>query len=72
MSDTRPTFGEHEFRKATRSEPHRECVRVARAGGWTEVRDDKTAFGAPDDRRLVFTVSAWAGFTGAVQDPATH
>lgn len=54
MITASPTFAEHEFRKATRSDPYKDCVRVARRDGWVEVRDDKTAFGAPDDVRLVF------------------
>lgn len=55
MNATRPTFAEHEFRKATRSDPDKDCVRVARSNGWVEVRDDKMPFGAPNDLRLVFT-----------------
>lgn len=55
MNTSRPTFAEHEFRKATRSDPDKDCVRVARRNGWVEVRDDKAAFGAHDDVRLVFS-----------------
>jgi hypothetical protein len=55
MSSTRPTFTESDFRKATFSEPNESCVEVARQTGWAEVRDSKTAFGAANDHRLVFT-----------------
>jgi len=62
MSDYRPTFEAHEFRKATRSEPDKDCVRVARRDGWVELRDDKTTFDAPDDHRLVFTAEQFDTF----------
>ena len=55
MSTTPPSFAEREFRKATRSQPNQSCVCVARRGGWVEMRDSKTTFGAADDHRLVFT-----------------
>jgi hypothetical protein len=57
MSNARPVFAEHDFRKASASKPDRQCVRVARRDGWVELRDDKTTFGAPDDVRLVFTAA---------------
>ncbi|WP_245975666.1 DUF397 domain-containing protein [Amycolatopsis palatopharyngis] len=74
MKTTRPTFAEVEFRKATRSDPEKQCVRVARRNGWVELRDDKTTFGAADDHRLVFTaeefdaylVGSRAGETGGL------
>lgn len=67
MSENRPTFGEHEFRKATMSDPDKECVRVARRAGWVEIRDDKKTFGAPDDHRLVFTAEQFDGFLAGVR-----
>lgn len=67
MSSTPPTFAEHEFRKARASQPDKECVQVARRDGWVEVRDDKTAFGAPDDHRLVFTAEQFDAFLAAVR-----
>lgn len=57
MSVQPPTFGVDEFRKASKSEPHRECVCVARRDGWVEIRDDKTDFGSPADHRLRLTDS---------------
>src|SRR2546423_1775543 len=36
-----PTFTVREFRKATRSSPNQNCVRIARKQGWTAVWDDK-------------------------------
>jgi uncharacterized protein DUF397 len=62
MSHVTPTFEEHDFRKAKASEPNKDCVRVARQDGWVEIRDDKTAFGAPDDRRLVVTAEEFDAF----------
>lgn len=41
MTTSPSRFAEHEFRKATRSEPKQDCVRVARRDGWVEMRDDK-------------------------------
>lgn len=57
-----PRFAEHEFRKATASNPDRECVRVARRDGWVQIRDDKTVFGAPDDHRLTVTEAEFDSF----------
>lgn len=62
MTTSRPVFAEHEFRKAARSNPDRECVRVARGGGRVELRDDKVTFGAADDHRLVFTEAQFDAF----------
>jgi hypothetical protein len=76
MSGTRPTFDEHEFRKAKISDPDRNCVRVARRDGWVELRDDKTAFGAPGDHRLRFTDEQFdayqAGVRVRVRSERTH
>ncbi|NKY45098.1 hypothetical protein [Nocardia cerradoensis] len=41
-----PTFTVGEFRKASASSPHQNCVRVARKHGWTAVWDDKRATAA--------------------------
>ncbi|NKY88388.1 hypothetical protein [Nocardia veterana] len=38
-----PTFTAGEFRKASASSPHQNCVRIARKHGWTAVWDDKRA-----------------------------
>jgi hypothetical protein len=67
MSGTRPTFAQHEFRKATASYPNRECVRVARRDGWVEIRDDKTTFGAPDDHHLTFTTTQFDHYQTATR-----
>ncbi|TCP43891.1 uncharacterized protein DUF397 [Tamaricihabitans halophyticus] len=56
------SFTEAEFRKATRSDPDKNCVQVARRDGWVELRDDKTVFGAADDHRLVFTAEEFDAF----------
>lgn len=74
MSTANPLpFREDDFRKATASNPDKDCVRVARQqGGRVELRDDKKTFGAPDDGRLVFTAAEFddyqadirAGLTG--------
>lgn len=71
MNDKRPSFGEHEFRKASASDPHKECVRVARRDGWVEIRDDKTTFGTPDDHRLVFTDLEFDHFLAGVRSGTT-
>lgn len=67
MTARRPTFAEHEFRKATRSEPNQDCVRLARRDNWVELRDDKTTFGAPDDHRLVFTADQFDALLTAIR-----
>lgn len=73
MSTTpRPLFAEHEFRKARRSEPNKECVRVARRHGWVEIRDDKTTFGHPDDLRLVFTAAEFDAYLAGERDGQTE
>lgn len=67
MSTNRPQFAEQDFQKATRSEPDKACVRVARRGDWVELRDDKTTFGATDDRRLVFSAEEFDAFLAEVR-----
>jgi hypothetical protein len=67
MGAMRPHFAEKDFRKAAASNPDRECVRVARRGGWVEIRDDKTAFGAPDDHRIVLTGAEFDRFQAGVR-----
>ncbi|RKT86356.1 protein of unknown function [Saccharopolyspora antimicrobica] len=71
MTSTPPTFAEHDFRKASASQPNKECVRVARRDGWVELRDDKTAFGAPDDHRLVFTEAQFDQFLTSTRSGQT-
>jgi hypothetical protein len=67
MGVMRSHFAEDDFRKATASDPDRECVRVARRGAWVELRDDKTAFGAPDDHRIVLTAEEFDRFQAGVR-----
>jgi hypothetical protein len=67
MGAMRPYFAEEDFRKATASNPTTECVRVARRGAWVELRDDKTAFGAPDDHRIVLTAEEFDRFQAGVR-----
>lgn len=62
-----PTFTENDFRKASASQPDRECVRVARRDGWVELRDDKTTFGTPEDTRLVLTAAQFDDFLQRVR-----
>ena len=62
-----PQFAEEDFRKATASHPTEECVRVARLAGWVELRDDKTAFGAPDDHRIVLTSAEFDHFQAGIR-----
>ena len=62
-----PTFAQHDFRKASASNPYGECVQVARRDGWVEIRDDKTAFGAPNDHRLIFTAERFDRFLAATR-----
>lgn len=67
MNNTPTVFTEGEFRKATASQPGKECVQVARRDGRVEIRDDKTTFGAPDDHRLVLTEDQFDGFLSHVR-----
>src|SRR5262245_47619924 len=62
-----PHFAEEEFRKATASEPNKDCVRVARRTDRVELRDDKTGFGAPDDHRIVLTGAEFDRFQAGVR-----
>jgi hypothetical protein len=62
-----PTFTEGEFRKASASNPDRECVRVARRDGWVEIRDDKTIFGSSDDRRLLLNAAEFDHFQASAR-----
>jgi hypothetical protein len=71
MRAMRPLFAEEDFRKATASNPNLDCVRVARRAGWVELRDDKTAFGAPDDHRIVLTSAEFDRFQAAVRSGRT-
>ena len=50
-----PTFTVGEFRKASASSPHQNCVRVARKHGWTAIWDDKCATGATTDSTALTT-----------------
>jgi hypothetical protein len=63
----RPHFTEEDFRKATASNPNLDCVRVARRAGWVELRDDKTAFGTPDDDRIVLTSAEFDQFQAGMR-----
>ncbi len=71
MTSTPPAFAERDFHKASASHANQECVRVARRDGWVELRDDKTAFGAPNDLRLVFTETQFDAFLSGVRSGAT-
>ena len=62
-----PRFAEEEFRKAMASHPTTDCVRVARRAGWVELRDDKIAFGAPDDHRIVLTSAEFDRFQAGIR-----
>lgn len=61
------TFAQHDFHKASASNPHGDCVQVARGDGWVEIRDDKTTFGAPNDHRLIFTAKQFDCFLTATR-----
>lgn len=63
----RPHFAEQDFRKASASVPDRECVRVARNGGWVELRDDKVIFGSQDDVHIVLTDAEFDAFQEAIR-----
>jgi hypothetical protein len=66
-SHNRPHFTEADFRKASFSQPDQNCVEVARRGGWAEVRDDKVAYGTPDDHHLAFPAAEFDAFLTAVR-----
>lgn len=71
MSSTLP-FHQSDFRKASASNPDRECVRVARRDGWVEVRDDKTSFDGPKDVRLRFTEAQFDAFLAGMRSGQTN
>ncbi|WP_243794829.1 DUF397 domain-containing protein [Saccharopolyspora gloriosae] len=71
MTSAPPAFTEPDFRKASASQPNKECVCVARKDGWVELRDDKAAFGAADDLRLVFTEAEFDAFLAGVRSGRT-
>lgn len=72
ITTPRPEFTERDFRKATRSEPTKSCVRVARRGGWVELRDDKVPFGSPEDHRLVFTAEEFDAYLTGEREGRTN
>jgi hypothetical protein len=70
-----PTFTVREFRKATRSSPNQNCVRIARKQGWTAVWDDKRSTAAttpattlPDTELLLLTDAEFDSYQTAVRD----
>lgn len=71
MSSTSCAFAERDFRKASASNPDRQCVRVARRDGWVEVRDDKTTFDGPEDVHLVFTEAQFDAFLDGMRSGET-
>lgn len=56
MINSSPMFVEPTFRKASYSDPDRDCVHVARRGGWVAMRDSKTTFDGREDCWLVLPV----------------
>ncbi|WP_020498815.1 DUF397 domain-containing protein [Sciscionella marina] len=70
MSTTRPRFLETDFRKATRSNPNKDCVRVARHSDRVEIRDDKTVFGSEQDHRLLLTAAEFDAYQAAIRHDA--
>ncbi|AXB41317.1 MULTISPECIES: DUF397 domain-containing protein [Amycolatopsis] len=63
MSTATPSpFREDDFRKASASQPDKDCVRVARRGARVELRNDTVPFGSADDLRLVFDAADWDAF----------
>ncbi len=71
MTSSPPAFAERDFRKASASNPDKQCVRVARRGHRVELRDDKTAFRASNDHRLVFTDVQFDAFLAGVRSGNT-
>ncbi|MBB5154938.1 DUF397 domain-containing protein [Saccharopolyspora phatthalungensis] len=73
MTTTSPVFAEHEFRKASRSDPKKQCVEVARRDGWVEMRDDKLK-GTADyvTRALRFTEAEFDAFLVAAREGRTE
>jgi hypothetical protein len=68
MINFQPTFCEDDFRKSSYSDPDRECVHVARRGAWIVLRDSKTVFDTPEDRRLVLTAERFDMFLGQLSE----
>jgi len=69
-----PTFTVREFRKATRSSPNQNCVRIARKQGWTAVWDDKRgtavttpATALPDTELILLTDAQFDNYQTAVR-----
>ncbi len=69
-----PAFTVGEFRKAARSSPNQNCVRIARKQGWTAVWDDKlrttdTTADTPltDSELLLLTDAQFDGYQTAVR-----
>lgn len=52
-----------QWRRSQRSAEGGNCVEVARAAGWTLVRDSKN----PDAAKLVLTQAEWATFARSVR-----
>jgi len=72
-----PTFTVREFRKATRSSPNQNCVRIARKQGWTAVWDDKRGTPAttptttlPDTELILLTDAQFDDYQTAVRSGA--
>jgi len=63
-----PTFTESDFRKSSYSDPDRDCVHVARQGAWVALRNTKTVFNTPEDRRLVLTAERFDVFLARVPE----
>jgi hypothetical protein len=63
MSTATPSpFREDDFRKASASNPDKDCVRVARRGARVELRNDTVPFGSAGDYRLVLDAADWDAF----------
>jgi hypothetical protein len=74
-----PTFSVGEFRKASRSSPNQNCVRIARKQGWTAVWDDKRGTAAttpetplPDTELLLLTDAQFDSYQRAVRSDAVE
>ncbi|RSM35879.1 DUF397 domain-containing protein [Amycolatopsis balhimycina DSM 5908] len=68
---TAATFREQDFRKASASNPDKDCVRVARQGSRVELRDDKNVFGSSEDVRLRFTDAEFDEILTALRSTGT-
>lgn len=66
MSTLSP-FSEDDFRKASHSEPDRNCVHVACRDGVAQLRDSKTGFDAADDGRLTVSSEQFSAFARALR-----